>query len=123
MKTNFIIVWALILSLTGAFALQAISQERNECPSVVPSRVNPNKILLPDVLLGDETTLNYCKTEAIIICDNPTIYKKIHSTHSQLFKRTTCTSKFDGRQFYNHYVIYIDKGDAHILINWAKKNL
>jgi hypothetical protein len=118
MKTNFIIVWALILSLTGAFALQAISQEHDKCPSVVPRSVNPNKILL-----GDETTLNYCKTEAIIICDNETIFKKIHETHSQLFKRFTCSWIFTGVHLYKHYVIYIDKGDARILINWAKRNL
>lgn len=129
MKTNFIIISALILSITGAFTLQAISQERDKCPSVVNSApkgcVNGNvAVILPaPVLIADETLLSYGINEVKIECDNETIFRKIHKSHSQLIKRFTCTPMFTGHSFYKRYVVYMNREDAAILINWAKKNL
>lgn len=114
MKSKAIIISFLVISQIGAFALKSYTQERDKCPSVVNSDT---------LLLADETTLNYCKTEAIIECDNETIFNKIFLSHSQLFKRFTCTWIHRKKHPYKHYVIYMDRGDAQLLINWAKKNL
>ncbi len=124
MKTNFIIIWALILALLGAFALKA--QDTTHSPSSL-SMDKTGKIITANYLIADETELimplNEGKTEATIVCDNETIFRMIHKTHSQLFKRYTCDVIFTGQHLYKHYVIYIDKGDADIIKNWAKVHL
>lgn len=110
MKSKAIIISFLVFALIGAFKLKAHAQ-------------NGHPRISNTILLADETTLNYCKTEAIIECDNETIFNKIFLSHSQLFKRFTCTWIHRKKYPYKHYVIYMDRGDAQILINWAKKNL
>lgn len=140
MKKNFLIVLLLMSALTYSFVYIAGAQDRDKCPSVVNSNRNTiyntngqfSKVTTYDAngnvkniteLIADETTISYTKTEAIIHCSNETIFKKIHETHSQLFKRFTCTWKHEKKIAYKHYVIYIDRGDSQILITWAKKNL
>jgi hypothetical protein len=113
MKKNALIVPLLMSALSGAFVLIANGQDKDKATT--------NKRPSP-VLIADETTLTYGINEVKIECDNATIFRKIHETHSQLFKRFTCTWKYN-HGTYKHYVIYIDRGDSEILIKWAKKNL
>ena len=130
MKTKAIIITGLIMAQIAAFVLKSNAQERDKCPSAGYytnsqrfSNGNVSNVKPLPILLADETVLNYCKTEAIIECDNETIFNKIFLSHSQLFKRFTCTWIHRKSNSYKHYVIYIDRGDSQILINWAKTNL
>lgn len=75
------------------------------------------------ILLADETTLNYTKTEARIHCSNESVFNEIFKSHGTLFKRFTCTWKTDRHGRYKDYVIYLNKQDADYIINWAKINL
>lgn len=75
------------------------------------------------VLLADETTLNYTKTEAKIHCSNETVFNIIFKSHSTLFKRFTCTWKTDRHGRYKDYIIYLSKRDAETIKSWAKTNL
>lgn len=101
------IIAFLIVAQIGAFYLKAHSQ------------VSPSDTLL----LADETTLTYNKTEAKITCDNETVFNELFKTHGTLFKRFTCTWKTDRHGRYKHYVAYLSKGDAKIIQSWAKINL
>ncbi len=123
MKSKAIIISFLVIAQIGAFALISYSQNKPATKHFGNTSLPVNKTNDSVILLADETTLSYCKTEAIIVCDNETIFLKIHETHSQLFKRFTCNWKHTGKISYKHYVIYMDRGDSQILINWAKKNL
>lgn len=122
MKPTAIIISFLVTALIGAFKLKAHAQYPNKMNYVKTVKGCNIKEGSP-VLIADETTLTYHRKHATIECNNETIFKKIHETHYQLFKRFTYKQRYTSHQSYKHYVIYIDKGDAHILINWAKKNL
>jgi hypothetical protein len=104
MKKNILIIIFLIAAQLGAFSL--VAQERSDT-----------------VLLADETTLNYNKTEAVIKCSNETIFNELFKTHGTLFKRFTCTWKTDRHGRYKYYVAYLQKDDAAIIVKWAKTNL
>ncbi len=123
MKSKAIIITFLVIAQIGAFALISYSQNKPATKHFGNTSLPVHKLNDSVILLADETTLTYCKTEAVIVCDNETIFRNIHETHSQLFKRFTCTWEHDKKLCYKHYVIYMDKGDAQILINWAKTNL
>lgn len=103
MKTKRLIVSFLLVSLLGTFSLKANAQD--------------------STLIADETTLNYTKTEAVIKCYNETVFNELFKTHGTLFKRFICTWKTDRHGRYKYYVIYLSKGDAEIIILWAKTNL
>lgn len=103
MKTKLLIISFLIVALLGAFTLKANAQD--------------------STLLADETILIENKTVAIIKCDNETVFNELFKTHGTLFKRFTCTWKSDRYGRYKHYVVYLAKGDADIIVNWAKTNL
>lgn len=75
------------------------------------------------ILLADETTLNYNKTEAKIHCSNEAVFNELFKSHGTLFKRFTCAWKTDRHGRYKDYYIYLSKGDAELIINWAKTNL
>lgn len=122
MKTNTFIIIGLLLAHIAAFTLKANAQARDKCPSVINSGGNVTQILPAPILLADETTLIYQNNGAKIECNNDSIFKKIHETHSQLFKRFTCTWKHDHGS-YKQYIIYINKDDADYIIKWAKTNL
>jgi hypothetical protein len=115
MKTKVLIISFLIVALLGAFTLKANAQDRDKCPSVVNSPA-------PE-LLADETTLSYNKTEAKINCSNEIICDKILKSHEQLIKRLTWSWKTDRNGRYKHYMIYFAKGDAELIVKWAKTNL
>lgn len=126
MKTKAIIIAFLIVAQIGAFALKSYTQERDKCPSgsyYVSNGHIVSHVKDSGILLGDETRLFHLATESKIICDNEKIFKKIHLTHSQLFKRFTCKWQRGSEGRHKHYIIYIDKADANILIQWAKINL
>ena len=103
MKTKALIIALLIFSLLGAFTLKANAQD--------------------STLIADETTLTYTKTGAKIICDNETVFNKLFKTHGTLFRQFTCAWKTDRYGRYKHYIIYLSKGDAETIVNWAKTNL
>ncbi len=114
MKKNILIILFLFLALMFAFAFKPKAQERDKCPSIVNSDT---------ILLADETTLNYTKTEAKITCDNESVFNDIFKTHGTLFKRFTCSWKTDRHGRYKHYVVYLNKEDAELIKSWALKNL
>jgi hypothetical protein len=122
MKSKAIIISFLIIALIGAFKLKSHAQYPNKMNYVKTVKGSNIKAGSP-VLIADETTLTYFKTEAIIVCDNETIFRKIHETHNLLFKRFTCNWKHTGKIPYKHYVIYLSKGDAELIVKWAKTNL
>lgn len=107
MKKNISIVLFLICMQVFAFYLKGHAQTS----------------ITDTVLLADETTLNYTKTEAKIHCSNESVFNDIFKTHGTLFKRFTCTWKTDRHGRYKDYVIYLSKGDADIIKSWAKNNL
>lgn len=107
MKKALIII-VLIAAQIGAFYLKAHSQVGHPTDTV---------------LLADETTLNYTKTEAVIKCSNESVFNEIFKTHGTLFKRFSCTWKTDRHGRYKYYVIYLSQGDAQIIQSWAKNNL
>jgi len=109
------IISFLIVAQLGAFYLKAHSQTRDKCPSVVNSA--------DTILLADETTMNYTKTEAKITCDNEQVFSELFKSHGTLFKRFTCTWKTDRHGRYKHYVIYLSQGDGELIRSWAKTNL
>lgn len=105
---KLLIVVLLIVAQIGAFYLKAHSQVAHPADTV---------------LLADETTLNYTKTEAVIKCSNESVFNDIFKTHGTLFKRFSCTWKTDRHGRYKYYVVYLSQGDAEIIRNWAKTNL
>jgi len=111
---KFLIILFLVAALIFAFAIKPKAQERDKCPSIVNSDT---------ILLADETTLTYTKTEAKITCDNESVFNDIFKTHGTLFKRFTCTWKTDRHGRYKHYTVFLSKGDAEIIRGWAKTNL
>lgn len=115
MKSRLFIIAFLILSLMSAFAVIANGQCINGNVAIISSA--------DSTLIGDETWVTYLKTEAKIICNNETVFNKIFLSHSQLFKRFTCTWKHNKKVAYKQYIVYIDKTDSNILISWAKNNL
>lgn len=112
---NIAIISFLIVAQLGAFYLKAHTQTRDKCPSVVNSS--------DTILLADETTMNYTKTEAKINCYNEQIFIELFKSHGTLFKRVTCTWKTDRHGRYKHFVIYLNKEDAELIKSWAKTNL
>ena len=105
MKKNIIIILSLVLTQLFYTNLHAQDSQHDT------------------VLLADETTLNYTKTEAKIHCSNETVFNKLFKTHGTIFKRFTCTWKTDRYGKYKHYVLYLSKGDAEVIKTWAKTNL
>lgn len=87
---------------------------KDKCPSVISNDT---------VLLADETTLTWGKTEAKIHCSNESVFNDLFKTHGTLFKRFTCTWKTDRHGRYKDYTIYLAKEDAQLIVNWAKTNL
>lgn len=108
MKKNILIIVLLIAALSGAFTLKAHSQDGH---------------ITDTILLADETTLTYNKTEAVIKCSNETIFTQLFKSHGTIFKRFTCTWKTDRHGRYKYYVAYLQKDDAAIIVKWAKNNL
>ncbi len=113
------IVILLTAALAGAFCLLSHSQQRDKCPSVVTVLNEPGDT----ILLGDETTLNYGKTEAVIQSNNESVFTAIFKTHGTLFTRFTCKWQKDGNKRYKRYTAYLSNGDAKIIQSWAKTNL
>ena len=77
------------------------------------------------LLIADETYLisNRAKTEAKIVCYNESVFRDLHKTYIQLFKRYTYAKKKDRHGDYPLYTIYLNKDDANYIVNWAKTNL
>lgn len=98
------IIIFLVLSLVGAFWLKANAQP------------TPVKI-------ADETTISYVNDTAIIQCDNETIFYKLLHTHGQLISLVEAKWRSNKEGRYLHYVLYLNKKDANIVVNWAKSNL
>lgn len=118
---KILIVAFLISAQIGAFYLKSHSQlpsVKFTCPSTIGGFHDRDTILL-----ADETTLKYGKTEAKIECDNEKVFNEIFKTHGTLFKRFSCTWKKDRHGRYKHYVAYLSNGDAQIILSWAKSNL
>ena len=114
------IITFLIAALTGAFYLKSHAQlpsVKFVCPNVTGG------FRYDTILLADETTLSYGKTEAKIVCDNEKAFNELFKSHGTLFKRFTCTWKSDRHGRYKHYVAYLSNGDAQIIQSWAKTNL
>lgn len=105
MKKNILIGAFWIIMLLFSFYLKGHSQSKDT------------------ILIADETTLNYTKTEARIHCSNESVFNEIFKSHGTLFKRFTCTWKTDRHGRYKDYMIYLNKDDAQLIINWAKTNL
>lgn len=123
MKTRISIVTFLIITLIGAFYLKSHSQSKEK--KLVPCTGNVSNPIQPSdtFLIGDETTLNYGKAEAIIHTTNKSVFDDIYKTHNSIFKRYTIKWEKDGKQRIKHYRIYLENGDAAIIYNWAKTNL
>lgn len=105
MKKNILISAFWIITLLFAFYLKGNSQAKDS------------------ILIADETTLTYTKTGAKINCTNESVFNEIFKSHGTLFKRFTCTWKTDRHGRYKDYVIYLNKDDAQLIVNWAKINL
>lgn len=112
MKKKALIIISLVVAQLFAFHLISHAQVRDKCPSVINS----------SELIADETTLKQTKTEAKIVCCNDSIFNAIFKSHQQLFKKFTCTWKHDRYGSYKEYIIYLQKDDAAIIVNWAKNN-
>lgn len=112
---KILIIAALIAAQIAAF--YSISKGQNRTPNVGLTNTSDT------ILLADETTMNYTKTEAKINCDNESVFSHIFKTHGTLFKRFTCSWKTDRYGRYKHYVIYLSKDDADVIRLWAKTNL
>jgi len=100
------IIAFLIAALILAFYLISPAQDRSDT-----------------ILLADETTMIFTKTEAKISCTNQEVFDEIFKTHGTLFKRFTCTWKTDRYGRYKLYVAYLSKEDAKLIQSWAKTNL
>lgn len=105
---KLLIVVLLIVAQIGAFYLKAHSQVAHPADTV---------------LLADETTLNYTKTEAVIKCSNESVFNTLYRTHGTLFKNFTWTWKTDRHGKYKHYVVHLSKGDAQVIQLWSKTHL
>lgn len=117
MKTKVLIIAFLIASLLAAFTLNSNAQ----CCSM--QIVGSGHLAQDSTLIADETNLTYSKTGAKIVCDNESVFNKLLKTHGTLFRQFTCAWKTDRYGRYKHYIIYLSKGDAETIINWAKTNL
>lgn len=127
MKPKVLIISFLIVALLGAFT-KVNSQTSHVMLDSKPLHITGMMTSITSCgdssfLLADETTLNYTKTEAKIECDNEKVFNELFKSHGTLFKRFTCTWKSDRYGRYKHYVVYLSKGDAEIIVNWAKTNL
>ncbi len=130
-----------MVALLGAFTLKANAQYSNRINNVTTIKqdtvidklartypgTTPYKLIMENstekLIIADETTLNYTKTEAKIECDNEKVFNELFKSHGTLFKRFICTWKSDRYGRYKHYVVYLAKGDAELIVNWAKSNL
>lgn len=122
MKSKVIIILFLAFALSVAFYITTHGQtykstkEFTKC-GTVHQRTDTT------FLIADETFLNYTKTEAKITCTNESVFNEIFKSHGTLFKRFSCTWKSDRHGRYKYYVIYLNKDDADILLQWIKTNL
>jgi hypothetical protein len=108
----------------GAFYLQSHAQTTLHVKKAESVTIGaPGGGVSVTVLLADETTLIYGKTEAIIDCCNEDVAKVIIQKWDQLIKRYSCSKKKDRHGVYKQYFIYLNKDDAALIINWAKNNL
>lgn len=105
MKKNILISAFWIIALLFAFYLKGHSQSKDS------------------ILIADETTLTYTKTGAKINCTNESVFNEIFKSHGTLFKRFTCTWKTDRHGRYKDYVIYLNRDDAQLIVNWSKTKL
>lgn len=112
---KFLIVLLLIAAQIAAFCSISKGQDRGNFPPLTKP--------VDTILLADETTLKYTKTEAQIKCSNESVFNELFKSHGTLFKRFTCTWKTDRHGRYKYYVIYLSQGDAEIIKSWAKINL
>ena len=110
MKQHILIVSFWIVSLCVAFALKSSAQENATRPSTVTK-------------LGAETTLSQFGDSAIIECDDDLLFRKLFATHYQLFQKFFVTWITNLKGSHQHYTIYLSKGDADIIVKWAKTNL
>lgn len=116
MKAKILIITSLVVALTLAYCSQSHAQiPRDKCPSIVNSS--------DTILLADETTLTWGKTDAKIHCSNESVFNDLYKSHGILFKRYTCTWKKDRHGNYRDYLIYVNRQDAQLIINWSKHNL
>ncbi len=120
MKAFIVLLMATVQ--LGAFYLKSHAQSND---SIGPFKCAPTGVIYGNVeiLLADETTLNYTKTGAIIECSSQAVFNKIFATHSQLFQKFTCKWIHGNGPSYKLYTIYLSKGDAGIIVKWAKQNL
>lgn len=105
MKKNFIIVAFWIFTLLGAFALKANAQDSAK------------------VLLADETTISYMKTDCKIESSSDIVVNKIMKRYEQAIKRFSWSWKTDRHGKYKLYTIYIQKDMGEEIISWSKNNL
>ena len=110
MKQRILIMSFWIISLCVAFAFKSSAQANAIRPSTVTK-------------LGAETTLSQFGDSAIIECDNDLIFQKLFDTHYQLFHKFSATWITNLKGRHKHYTIYLSKGDADIIVKWAKTNL
>lgn len=123
MKAKILIITGLAIALILAFCGQSQAQRKvidystQYAEGAIATRYDST------ILLADETTLSYSKTEARIHCSNESVFNDIFKSHGTLFKRFTCTWKTDRHGRYKDYIIYLAKDDAQLIISWASKNL
>jgi len=123
MKKNLLIIALLAIALIAAFNLKAHSQYSNKLSNVITIKADTAYNQPISELIADETTISYTRTMAKIECDNDSIAKLIYQKFDQIITRLTWAKKKDRNGGYKHYVIYLNKDDASIIVNWAKSNL
>lgn len=120
MKSKFIILAFLALTLLAAFALKSNAQygvQNLKYPSDIP--ITSDK---PE-LIADETTLTYTKTGVRIDCSNDPVHFKIYQKWQHTFVRYAWSWKKDRKGPYKQYTITVSKKDAELIKEWAKTNL
>lgn len=126
MKTKFLIIVFLIVSLLGAFSLKTYSQfgarkEGSHIPVIDKKEVAWE--YCDSSLIADETTLTYSKTGAKIITSSEDIFQKISLKWGEEFKSINIRYKKDRHGRYKEYAIYISESTGNNILQWAKKNL
>lgn len=120
MKKNILIVIAVLIANALAYTPVNAQMKDEVAASFTDLKTGQNTTV---ELIGDETVLITTDKTARIECDNDKTFMKLFKTHEQLIKRYTCTRKKDRKGPYNHYVIYLSKGDSEIIRKWSNKNL
>lgn len=126
MKAKILIITGLAIALIMAFCSQSNAQNKVGKAGDYSTQYAEGAIATrydSTILLADETTLSYSKTEARIHCSNESVFNDLFKSHGTIFKRFSCTWKTDRHGRYKDYVIYLAKGDAETIVKWAKINL